>query len=125
MTEAAAQAPSFYPMREVSRLTAVPPYTLRYWESKFNLLRPTRLQGGQRKYTKTDLEMILRIKDLLVRQRMTLAGAKRALASHARARSLEKPAAGLDLPAASLVREVRQELDVILDEMDRLTRQNG
>ncbi|MEK7381910.1 MAG: MerR family transcriptional regulator, partial [Elusimicrobiota bacterium] len=67
----------FFTMREAARLAQVPPHTLRYWESRFGDLRPARKAGGHRRYTRTDLELILEIKDLLHKRRMTVAGARR------------------------------------------------
>ena len=113
----------FYTMREASRLAQVPPHTLRYWENRFGDLRPSRKQGGHRRYSRADLELILEIKDLLQRRKMTVAGARRALRDRRRGKTaLDSPLTG---PASSdnaqgkLLREVRKELKAILEEMGR------
>lgn len=111
----------FYTMRETSRLTQVPPHTLRYWENRFADLKPSRKQGGHRRYNRADLELILEIKDLLQRRKMTVAGARRALIDRRKGKTaLDSPLTGpspSDGAQAKLLREVRKELKTILEEM--------
>lgn len=64
---------------EVSTLTQVPAYVLRYWESEFKLLRPSRRESGHRKYNRKDLENVLKIKELLYEKGFTISGAKKHL----------------------------------------------
>src|SRR2546427_7320606 len=52
----------FYKIGEVSRLTGLPAYVLRFWESEFGFLRPQKTRGRQRKYTPKDIETLLQIK---------------------------------------------------------------
>lgn len=66
----------FYKIGEVSRLTEVPAYILRYWETEFEVLHPQKSRSGQRLYRKKDLETILEIKQLLYQEGFTIAGAK-------------------------------------------------
>lgn len=113
----------FYTMREASRLAQVPPHTLRYWENRFADLKPSRKQGGHRRYSRADLELILEIKELLQRKKMTVAGARRALIDRRRGKTgfdapLTAQAPG-DNAQGKLLREVRKELKAILDEMGR------
>lgn len=70
---------NYFSIGEVSRITAVKAYVLRYWESEFNLLRPARRNSGQRKYTRNDVAQILKIKNLLYGQKYSIAGAKKFL----------------------------------------------
>lgn len=67
----------FYTIGEISKLTQVEPYVLRYWESEFELLHPVKGKNGQRIYKEKDLEAILEIKELLYEQEYTIAGAKK------------------------------------------------
>ena len=104
----------YFTMREASKLAQVPPHTLRFWESRFGDLKPSRKQGGHRHYSRTDLELILEIKDLLQRKKMTVAGARRALIDRRRGKTaldfpLTGPAPG-DGANAKLLKEVRKEL---------------
>ncbi|MBI4753625.1 MerR family transcriptional regulator [Candidatus Desantisbacteria bacterium] len=69
----------FFTISETGKLTGIKSYVLRYWESEFNALKPDKTTGGQRRYRKKDVELILNIKDLLYVQGYTIAGAKRFL----------------------------------------------
>ena len=69
----------YFRIGEVSTITGVPPYVLRYWESEFPALQPRKSGGGQRLYRKRDVAMILEIKKLLYQERYTVAGARRRL----------------------------------------------
>jgi len=71
----------YYSIREVSDFTGVEPHVLRYWETKFTKLRPKRVGGNQRKYTRADLELIMEIIRLLYREGYTLDGAEKQLRS--------------------------------------------
>jgi DNA-binding transcriptional MerR regulator len=113
----------FFTMREAARLSQLPAHTLRYWETRFGDLRPTRLAGGHRRYTRTDLELILEIKDLVTRRRMTIAGARRALIDKRRGGAADGAAAATASadggPALKLLREVKKEIKMMLDEFGR------
>ena len=64
---------------EVSNICDVPTYTLRYWESEFNLLRPMKRESGQRRYTQNDVHTIEKIKTLLYEKKYSISGAKKQL----------------------------------------------
>jgi DNA-binding transcriptional MerR regulator len=84
----------YFRIGEVSSITGVPPYVLRYWESEFPALQPRKSGGGQRLYRKRDVALILEIKKLLYQERYTVAGARRRLTEREeRARRLEARAA--------------------------------
>ena len=112
----------FYTMREACRLAQVPAHTLRYWESRFGELRPARRAGGHRRYTRGDLERILEIKELVQRRKLTTAGARRALLERKRgvtALDGAKTAPSDAGPALKLLREVKKEIKMIVDELGR------
>ena len=69
----------FYRIGEVSRLTALKPFVLRYWETEFPTLEPVKSPSGHRLYRQEDVEMVLRIKRLLYDEGFTIAGARRHL----------------------------------------------
>lgn len=98
----------FFKIGEVSRLTGLEAYVLRYWETEFPALRPRKSGGGQRVYTKKDVELVLQIKQMLYEQGFTIAGARKRL----RARS---PSAVVERRA--LLGEIRGELQSILDDL--------
>ncbi len=69
----------YFKIGEVSQITGVEPYVLRYWESEFKIVTPTRTNSKQRLYRRKDLELILEIKKLLYEEKFTIAGAKKKL----------------------------------------------
>ena len=69
----------YYKIGEVSEITGIEPYVLRYWESEFKIVSPSRTNSKQRLYRKKDLELILEIKKLLYEEKFTIAGAKKKL----------------------------------------------
>lgn len=104
---------------EACRALQIPPHTLRYWERRFGLFRPIRLQSGHRRYTRRDLETALRIKDLLHGKKLTIAGAARALAAERRGGRLpaDRPGAPASAAALKLLRDVRGELQRLIGEL--------
>ena len=66
----------YFRIGEVSRILGVEPYVLRYWESEFSQIRPSRADSNQRTYQKKDLEVIFEIKRLLYEEKMTIEGVK-------------------------------------------------
>ncbi|HXA18844.1 MAG TPA: MerR family transcriptional regulator [Thermoanaerobaculia bacterium] len=68
-----------YKIGEVCKIAEVPPYVLRYWETEFPSLAPNKSGGGQRLYTRREIDVILRIKQLLYSEGFTIAGAKKKL----------------------------------------------
>ena len=75
----------FFKIGEVCELAGVQAHVLRYWESEFTLLAPQKNRAGQRVYRKRDVEIALRIKELLYEDQYTIAGAKKRLANDLRA----------------------------------------
>lgn len=74
----------FYRIGEVSRISGLEPYVLRYWETEFPHLRPEKRKSGQRLYTKKDLDNILQVKQLLYQSGYTISGAKKKLRGRSR-----------------------------------------
>lgn len=109
----------FFTMREASRIAQVPSYTLRYWETRVGLIKPARRSSGHRRYTRQDLELILQVKDLIQRRRMTPAGARRALLELKRGPKPAEASAPGGLPSSTLklLREVRKEIQGLVDEL--------
>ena len=66
----------YYSISEVSRITGLEAYVLRYWEKEFPVLRPRKNRGGNRLYTSGDIELINRINHLRTREKLTIAGAR-------------------------------------------------
>src|SRR5258705_14022449 len=86
MSRAAVAIPEklFFKIGEVCELAGVQAHVLRYWESEFPMLAPQKNQAGQLVYRKRDVEMALRIKELLYEDQYTIAGAKKRLTNDLR-----------------------------------------
>src|SRR5213080_3757810 len=74
----------FFKIGEVCELAGVQAHVLRYWETEFPMLAPQKNRAGQRTYRRKDVEMALRIKELLYDEQYTIAGAKKKLANELR-----------------------------------------
>jgi DNA-binding transcriptional MerR regulator len=70
---------NLYRIGEVSRLTALKPFVLRYWETEFPMLEPVKSPSGHRLYRQEDVDLVFRIKRLLYDEGFTIAGARRHL----------------------------------------------
>ena len=69
----------YYSISEVSDITDLKQYVLRYWETEFNQLNPNKNSAGNRNYRAHDVDLILNIKSLLYDQKFTIKGAKQFL----------------------------------------------
>ena len=69
----------YYSISEVSTITGLEQYVLRYWESEFPQLKPAKNRAGNRIYTNKDIKLIIYIKKLLRDERYTIEGAKKVL----------------------------------------------
>ena len=69
----------YYSIGEVADLTALKPYVLRYWETEFSVLKPTKNRAGNRIYKDKDIKIIFHIKYLLYDQKYTIEGARNQL----------------------------------------------
>ena len=72
----------YYSISEVSKITGLEQYVLRYWESEFEQLGPAKNRAGNRIYTNRDIKLILFIKKLLRDERYTIEGAKQVLKNY-------------------------------------------
>jgi DNA-binding transcriptional MerR regulator len=105
----------FFSIGEASRITGVKTYILRYWESKFGLLRPARRDSGQRKFARKDLETIQKIRELLYDRRFTIEGARKHLRLEAKKGSIQMPLELADSSAAvETLRDVKKEISELL-----------
>jgi len=73
------QEDRYFRIGEVSRITGVPPFVLRYWETELPTLQPFKSRQGYRLYRQQDVDLVLKIKRLLYDEGFTLAGARRHL----------------------------------------------
>ena len=123
MARAAAKDEKLYKIGEVCKLADLQPYVLRYWETEFPQLSPEKSGGGQRLYTKRELDTILRIKELLYRDGFTIAGAKKQLeivaaepvpAAPAAPTAEPAPQPAMSASSSKVLQNVQKELRAIL-----------
>ena len=69
----------YYSIGEVSKITNLKQYVLRYWETEFSVLNPEKNKAGNRRYRKEDIKIIRHIKELLYDKKFTIRGAKQYL----------------------------------------------
>ena len=69
----------FFKIGEVAELVGLKPYVLRYWETEFQFLNPTKSRNGQRVYTRKDVEIVFLIRKLLHKDRFSIEGARAAV----------------------------------------------
>ena len=70
---------AYYSIGEVSDLTGLKAHVLRYWETQFELLHPTKNRAGNRVFRPKEIELILLVKHLLYEQKFTIGGARQRL----------------------------------------------
>ncbi|MFH1654096.1 MAG: MerR family transcriptional regulator [Pseudomonadota bacterium] len=105
----------YFRIGEVSDLVGVKPYVLRYWETEFGDIKPTKSKSGQRLYKRRDVEMLMKIKELLYNERFTIDGARKRLKDddHGGPRTDEEAALGAvnRISATALKGQVAGQLD--------------
>jgi len=132
---------AFRTISEVAATLNVPQHVLRFWESKFQQVRPLKRGGGRRYYRPEDVELLTSIKDLLYNQGFTIRGVQKLLREGGRfpmirpSESAQTHApAPLSLPLREAVRSsvlssaARRELEGLLHELKalrELLRQTG
>lgn len=104
----------YFRIGEVSRLCGLPSYVLRFWETEFPQLKPSKSGTGQRMYRKIDVESVLRIKNLLYDQGFTIAGARQHLRTEVKRKQSPLPFAVPNGPGRSELKQLRQGLREIL-----------
>jgi len=115
----------YYSIGEVSDITGLKQYVLRYWETEFPSLSPSKNRAGNRVYREKDIQVIQYIKHLLYDKKFTIEGAKQKL-KQTKPEEMEifnneeSPAVGEASPVQEknlpeLLREVKKGLQEILD----------
>jgi len=81
----------YFRIGEVSRLCGLPSYVLRFWETEFPQLKPSKSGTGQRMYRRQNVENVLHIKKLLYDQGFTIAGARQQLRAEVKRKQTPLP----------------------------------
>jgi len=103
----------YFRIGEVCRLLKLEPYVLRFWESEFPSLSPTKGANGRRMYRKKDVEMVVTIKHLLYERGFTIAGARKVLSSRKDDAVALRPAASSPKTQAQTARPAPEKLDQV------------
>ena len=115
----------YFRIGEVSELLQLPAYVLRFWETEFPQLKPTKSSTGQRMYRRREVEFAVKIKTLLYEKGFTIVGAREQLkmdAKPAKSAGLLFPPAG---PDKSSLKKVRAELQELLTMLSGKVRSDG
>ena len=108
----------YYSIGEVSKITELKQYVLRYWETEFKQLSPVKNKAGNRTYRQKDIDMILKIKDLLYNQKFTIDVARHVLSMPSNAepeQSSEQVLVDSNDIDIKILHKIRTELKSILD----------
>lgn len=100
----------YYSISEVSKLTDLKQYVLRYWETEFPELRPSKNRAGNRTYRLNDIKVIFLIKKLLYDEKYTIEGARQQLKASQKDKTIQ-----LDIPLndgrkEELIADIRRDL---------------
>ena len=108
----------YFKIGEVCDLVDVQAHVLRYWETEFPMLSPQKNRSGQRSYRRRDVEISLRIKELLYEELYTIAGARKKLQNELRENGKSKngePASEVPAQVSSLPGLFEEELSLDTD----------
>jgi len=109
----------YYSISEVCSLTGLKPHVLRYWETAFPMLKPSKNQSGNRVYKQEDIMLIKMISNLLYQERYTIDGARQKIEemnNHDQQMELELEAATV---SAKMIDCIKKEISDIIAILDR------
>jgi len=108
----------FFKIGEAARLCALKPFVLRYWETEFHAIKPQKTRSGQRLYRRQDVEMLLRVRNLLYDQRFTIEGARTRLRElgHDELPPLPLPPPEVDVETMRKIKQAVLELIALVEE---------
>jgi len=109
-----------YRIGEVSRLSDLKPFVLRYWETEFPMLEPVKSPSGHRMYRQQDVDMVFKIKRLLYDEGFTIAGARRHLRDLENGGGLEAAVEELTASTVTEGEAVKLNRKMLLDLRDSL-----
>jgi DNA-binding transcriptional MerR regulator len=99
----------YYSIGEVCDLTGLKPHVLRYWETQFDVLNPTKNRAGNRVYRSRDVEVVMLVKKLLYDEKYTIEGANQKLIDMRREGELRNE--GHEVVAPDFLSGIKQELE--------------
>lgn len=118
----------YYSIAEVSRITGLKPYVLRYWETEFRELRPAKNRAGNRIYRKNDIRLLFVIKRLLYYEKYTIEGARQKLQFIKRSNDAQLNLSLYEAKSQDVIDELRLglvDLAKMLEDLHRGVAQSG
>ena len=106
----------YYSISEVSKITGLKQYVLRYWETEFTQLKPPKNRAGNRTYRQKDIDVIHKIKELLYKKKFTIEGARKQMETGVITGEMEATKDSAKSPAidTEVLEKLKQELKDIL-----------
>jgi DNA-binding transcriptional MerR regulator len=101
----------YFKIGEVASLLGVKPYVLRYWESEFSAIRPSKTRSKHRMYRQRDIAVLRQIQRLLYDERLTIEGAKKRLKTGVRRSTAKPKASKRDASLRSTLNRVKKEIE--------------
>ena len=102
---------AYYSIGEACDLTGLKPHVLRYWETQFELLHPTKNRAGNRVFRPKEIELILLVKHLLYEKKFTIDGARQRLLDMRKGGEISE--GGKDAVDRDFLTGMRQELQLL------------
>jgi len=119
----------YYSISEVSKITGLKPYVLRYWETEFKQLAPPKNRAGNRTFRQKDIDLILRLRQLLHVEKFTIEGARKKLSERVEVVEAEIGEKSVEtnpeeceaetLRRKKMLRYVKQELESMMELLQR------
>ena len=114
----------YYSIGEVSKMTELKAYVLRYWETEFKQLKPPKNRAGNRTYRQSDIDLILYIKNLLYTKKFTIEGARHQLENEKNIKKEDVAVPVESVQQAAPARKetllkIKQELETLLEILRR------
>lgn len=106
-----------YKFNEVTSLTGVKPYVLRFWETEFEQIRPMVNEAGQKIYDKSDLLVVKTVKKLLFEDKLSIPEVKGVLDKEIEAVFNANPVEEQEQLSAPDIKEQSQELKAALEDI--------
>jgi DNA-binding transcriptional MerR regulator len=106
----------YYSISEVSDITSLKPYVLRYWETEFEQLRPSKNRAGNRIYRAQDIRVINLIKKLLYMDKYTIEGARQRLK---KLKLRDSQQLDLSFEKENIVNQIKKDLHEIIGILDQ------
>jgi len=115
----------YFRIGDVSELLQLPPYVLRFWETEFPQLKPTKSSTGQRMYRRREVELAVRIRTLLYEEGFTIPGARERLKVEAKPAKNQSALPFPSAPDKNGLKRVRQELQDLLTKLSAKVKVDG